>query len=65
MGASTFAFIFDLLCGALSVVFFWSTLVLVVGLICRGRRHPAAERKLRFAVLVCARNEERVIELPV
>ena len=65
MGASTFAFIFDLLCGALSVVFFWSTLVLVVGLIRRGRRHPAAERKLRFAVLVCARNEERVIELPV
>ena len=65
MGASTFAHVFDLLCGALSVVFFWSTLVLVVGLIRSERRHPAAERKLRFAVLICARNEERVIEFPV
>lgn len=65
MGASTFAYVFDLLCGALSVVFFWSTLVLVAGLIRRERRHPATDRKLRFAVLICARNEERVIELPV
>ena len=65
MGASTFANIFDLLCGALSVVFFWSTLVLVLGLVRRGRCHPAAGRKLRFAVLICARNEERVIGLPV
>lgn len=59
------ALLFDLLCCLLSAVFFWSTLVLVLGLIRKGRRHPASEKKLRFAVLICARNEERVIELPV
>lgn len=56
---------FDLLCCLLSVVFFWSTLVLILGLVRKSRKHPPAGRKLRFAVLVCARNEERVIELPV
>ena len=61
----SFALLFDLLCCLLSAVFFWSTLVLVLGLIRKGRRHPASGKKLRFAVLVCARNEERVIELPV
>lgn len=65
MGDFSFAVLFELLCGMLSVVFFWSTLVLFVGLIRKGRVHPAAERKLRFAVLICARNEERVIELPI
>ena len=61
----SFALLFDLLCCLLSAVFFWSTLVLVLGLIRKGRRHPASGKKLRFAVLVCARNEERVVELPV
>lgn len=65
MGTCTFALAFDLLCVALSVVFFWSTFVLAVGLLRSGRRHPAAKRRLRFAVFVCARNEQRVIELPV
>ena len=65
MESFSFALLFDLLCCMLSAVFFWSTLVLVLGLIRKGRRHPASEKKLRFAVLICARNEERVIELPV
>lgn len=65
MGGFSFAILFDLLCGLLSVVFFWSTFVLFVGLIRKGRVHPAAERTLSFAVLICARNEERVIEFPV
>ncbi len=49
----------------MGIVFFWSTLVLVIGLIVPVKRHPRAERKLRFAVLICARNEEKVIRLPV
>ena len=61
----SFALLFDLLCCLLSVVFFWSTAVLVVGLIRKGRLHPVSGRKLRFAVLVCARNEECVIDHPV
>ena len=65
MESFSFALLFDLLCCLLSAVFFWSTLVLILGLIRKGRRHPASEKKLRFAVLICARNEERVIELPV
>ncbi len=65
MESFSFALLFDLLCCLLSAVFFWSTLVLVIGLIRKGRQHPVAGRKLRFAVLICARNEERVIELPV
>lgn len=59
------AYLFDLLCCLLSVVFFWSTLVLVLGLLRKGRPYPPSARKLRFAVLVCARNEESVVELPV
>jgi len=65
MESFSFALLFDLLCCLLSAVFFWSTLVLVLGLIRKGRQHPVSEKKLRFAVLICARNEERVIEQPV
>ena len=55
----------DFLCLGLSVVFLWSTLVVLVGLIKPAKRHPKAVRKLKFVVLVCARNEESVIRLPV
>ena len=55
----------DIACLALSVVFFWSTFVVLLGLLRSARRHPNAVSPLRFAVLVCARNEERVIRLPV
>ena len=65
MTNATFAFVCDILCLALSVVFFWSTFVVLVGLIKPARRHPKSARKLKFAALVCARNEERVIKLPV
>ena len=65
MTNATLSFVFDWLCLGFSVVFFWSTFVVLIGLIRPARRHPKAERRLRFAVLVCARNEERVIRLPV
>lgn len=55
----------DLVCCALSVVFFWSTIIVLLGLVKTPRRHPKARKNLRFAVLVCARNEESVIRLPV
>ena len=55
----------DLLCLGLSLVFFWSTMVVVVGLLKPAKRHPKAAGKLRFAVLVCARNEQDVIRLPI
>ena len=55
----------DVLCILLCAVFAWSTLVVLVGLIRPARRHPKAKARRRFAVLVCARNEESVIRLPV
>ena len=54
-----------LLGGMLALVFAWSAAVVAVGLLVPRRRHPRSSRKLRFAVLVCARNEERVVKLPV
>ena len=60
-----FSRICDFLCLGLSVVFFWSTFLVLVGLIKPSRRHPRSGRKLRFAILICARNEEDVIRLPV
>ena len=65
MTNATVSLILDLLCLVLSAVFLWSTLVVLVGLIKPARRHPRSDRKLKFAVLVCARNEESVIRLPV
>ena len=56
---------FEGLCLAVSFVFVWSTFVVLIGLVKPVRRHPAAGSRLRFAVLVCARNEEQVIRLPV
>lgn len=61
----TVSLVCDLFCIGLSVVFLWSTLIVLVGLIRPARRHPKASGKLKFAVLVCARNEESVIRLPV
>ena len=58
-------FAFDLLCLLLSAVFFWSTFLVAFGLIKPARKHPRSEHKLKFAVLICARNEERVIKLPI
>ena len=55
----------DVLCVLLCIVFAWSTVVVLVGLIKPAKRHPKARAKRRFAVLVCARNEESVIRLPV
>ena len=55
----------DLVCCVLSVVFLWSTVIVLFGLVKTPRRHPKARANLRFAVLVCARNEESVIRLPV
>lgn len=57
--------VLDIICLALSVVFFWSTFVVLIGLLFKERKHPDRGLRLRFAILVCARNEERVIRLPV
>ena len=65
MTSALLSFIFDLVCLGLSIVFLWSTFIVLIGLIKPAKRHPHAERKLRFAVLVCARNEESVVKLPV
>ena len=55
----------DILCLVFSIVLLWSFIVVVVGLIKPARQHPKAARKLKFAVVVCARNEESVVRLPV
>lgn len=55
----------DFLCIGLSIVFFWSSIIVLIGLVKREKIHPKATRKLKFAVLVCARNEESVIRRPV
>ena len=47
------------------IVFLWSTLVVTIGLLIPRRKVAKADRFLKFAVLVCARNEESVIRLPV
>ena len=65
MTDATVSMIFDFLCLGLSAVFLWSTFIVLIGLIRPARQHPKAVRKLKFAVLVCARNEESVIRLPV
>lgn len=65
MDNQTAALLFDILCFGLSVVFFWSSTIVLVGLIKREKKHPKADKKLKFAVLICARNEESVIRLPV
>ena len=61
----TVSLVCDCLCLGLCLVFLWSTLIVLVGLIKPAKSHPNATRKLTFAVLVCARNEEAVIRLPV
>lgn len=57
--------VFSFLCLGLSLVFMWSTLVVLIGLIKPPRQHPKAERKLKFAAVICARNEESVISIPI
>ena len=65
MTNATFLMVCDFLCLGLSVVFFWSTFVVLVGLIKPAKKIPRAPKRLKFVALVCARNEERVIRLPV
>ncbi len=57
--------ILDLIATLLGIVFLWSTLIVTVGLIVPVKKIPRAAEKLRFAVLICARNEQNVIRLPV
>ena len=59
------ATIIDIICFGLSVVFAWSMGMVLVGLVVPAKRHPRASRCRRFVVLVCARNEEAVVRLPV
>ena len=65
MTDATWSLLFDCLCLGLSVVFLWSTFIVLIGLIKPAKLHPKAERKLKFACLICARNEESVIMKPV
>lgn len=65
MTSIALSLIFDWLCLAFSLVFLWSTFVVLIGLIKPAKQHPKAAKKLKFVVLVCARNEENVIRLPV
>lgn len=55
----------DFICLGLSFVFFWSTFIVLFGLLRSPKVYKKATRNLKFAVLICARNEERVIALPI
>lgn len=55
----------DFICLGFSLVFFWSTFVVLFGLLRTPRTYRKATRNLKFVVLICARNEERVISLPI
>lgn len=57
--------IFDFVSLSLGFVFLWSTLVVTVGLLIPRKKFQKSDRLLKFAVLICARNEENVIRLPV
>ena len=57
--------ILEIICIALTIGFFWSTFVVLIGLFVHAPKRPEASPRTRFAVLVCARNEERVIAAPV
>ena len=65
MTSVTLLLICDFLCLGLSIVFFWSTFIVLIGLIKPAKKYPRAVKRLNFVALVCARNEERVIRLPV
>ncbi len=65
MTDATVSLAFDLVCLGLSAVFLWSTFIVLVGLIKPAKLHPRADKRLKFAVIICARNEEGVIKLPV
>jgi len=51
--------------GIVGAAFAWSALVLLAGLLRPARKHPPAKRPLKFAVVICARNEARVIAAAV
>lgn len=55
----------NILCIGFTVVFFWSTLIVLLGLLKRRRVYPETTKYLRFAILICARNEANVIKRPI
>lgn len=55
----------DFLCLLATVTFLWSSFILFLGLFRPAKKHPKADRHLRFAAVICARNEEPVVRLPV
>ena len=57
--------IWDIICLALTAVFFWSMLVVLLGLVKTPHVYRKAEKFRHFTVLICARNEENVIAFPV
>ena len=46
MNNQTAALLFDVLCFGLSIVFFWSSTIVLVGLLKREKKHPKAAKKL-------------------
>ncbi len=57
--------IIDILCLALTFVFFWSMVIVLLGLVKPSKTFKKTDERLHFTVLVCARNEENVIAFPV
>ena len=57
--------IIDILCLALTFVFFWSMIIVFLGLVKPSTTYRRAKEKLHFTVIICARNEENVIAFPV
>lgn len=57
--------ILDVICLALTFVFFWSMTVVLLGLVKPSKVYRKRQKKLRFTVLVCARNEENVVAFPI
>lgn len=55
----------NILCIGFTIVFFWSTLIVLLGLVKRRKVHPVSTQYLRFAILICARNEANVIKRPI
>ena len=65
MTTDSISLFFNCMCLVLSLFFIWSSALIILGLVKTPKKHPRAKKKLKFVALVCARNEETVIDKPV
>ena len=65
MTTDSISLFFNCMCLVLSLFFIWSSALIILGLVKMPKKHPRAKKKLKFVALVCARNEETVIDKPV